>query len=145
MNACKPWRPANRIAQEMDQVLGALLPGALTEWSQPGMFPINVWETASEYRVEAELPGIPLDKIDIQVLGNVLTIAADSERPTPEEVTVHRAERRFGKRERKVEFPVAIDMDRVAAEAHHGVLTVVLPKAVSAQPKKIPVQIADKS
>lgn len=100
---------------------------------------LNVWETEHEYLVEAEVPGLASEAIDIAVVGNELTLKG--ERPTVESegVTQLRRERATGEFSRTVTLPLEIDAEKVSARLENGVLMLTLPKAPSAKPRKIQV------
>lgn len=114
--------------------------------TRPGMrlYPkINLRDDSENIYVEALLPGVEPDKIDMNVLGNTFTLAG--ERHILDEDKNgriwHRRERGTGKFIRTVELPVDIVTDKVKAEYHNGMLQVTLPKAAKAKPKKISVEI----
>ena len=104
---------------------------------------INLRDDADNVYVEALLPGVEPDKIDMNVLGNTLTLAG--ERLTlddaSEKRTWHRRERGTGKFIRSIEMPVEIVADKVKAEYCNGLLRVTLPKAAEAKPKKVAVKV----
>jgi len=104
---------------------------------------INLRDDEENIYVEALLPGFAPDKIDMNILGNTLSLAG--ERLPMEDVdkkrTWHRRERGTGKFLRTIELPVDIVADQVKAEYRHGLLRVTMPKAAEAKPKKISVKI----
>ena len=103
--------------------------------------PINMWGDADNLYVEAELPGLQLDKLEIYVTeGNQLTIQGVREPHAAPQGVWHRQERGFGKFSRVVTLPVAVDADKVQARFEQGVLQLTLPRAESAKPKRIPVK-----
>jgi HSP20 family protein len=104
---------------------------------------INLREDDEHLYVEALLPGIAPDKIDMNVLGNTLALSGER---LPAEIggngrTWHRRERGTGKFLRTIELPVEIDPERVKAEYKNGLLCVTLPKAEAAKPKKISIAV----
>jgi HSP20 family protein len=104
---------------------------------------INLREDEEYVYVEALLPGVDPDKLDMSLLGNTLTLAG--ERPVAEssekKQTWHRQERGTGKFLRTIELPVDVEPKNVKAECRNGLLRVTLPKAAEAKPKKISVKI----
>ncbi len=104
---------------------------------------INLREDADHLYVEALLPGVDPEQIDMNVLGNTLTLGG--ERPMAESkehgCTWHRRERGTGKFMRSIELPVDIDPDQVRAEYKNGLLRVTLPKVEAAKPKKISIAV----
>jgi HSP20 family protein len=106
---------------------------------------VTVWETGEELVAEMEVPGLKSDQIDISVVGGELSVKID--RPDLEQpgVTYHRRERPVGSFTRVVRLPVEVDAARVEADLRDGVLTIRLPKAASAKPRKIAVTSASGS
>ena len=104
---------------------------------------INLRDDAENVYVEALLPGVDPDKLDMNILGNTLTLAGERTALTEEEEkrTWHRRERGSGNFMRTIELPVAIVADKVRAECQNGLLRVTLPKAAEAKPKKISVKV----
>jgi HSP20 family protein len=103
--------------------------------------PLNVWEEKDNLIVEAELPGMQLDKLEIYVNeGNELTIKGERQPSAPEKGTWHRQERGFGHFSRTITLPSLVDADRVEARFEQGVLRITLPKSEAAKPKQIVVK-----
>jgi HSP20 family protein len=103
--------------------------------------PLNIWEDDDSFHLEAELPGLALDDVEILVSdGNRLSIKGERKIPNLEHVTWQRQERGFGALGRVVELPCDVDADRVSAELCDGVLTVTLPKSEALKPRKIAVK-----
>jgi len=104
---------------------------------------INLREDGDHLYVEALLPGVDPDKVDMNVLGNTLSLSGER---LPADAggngrTWHRRERGTGKFLRTIELPVEIDPERVKAEYRNGLLCVTLPKAEAAKPKKISIAV----
>lgn len=109
--------------------------------SPSGVFPaLNLWEDGDNLVVEAELPGLRLSDIEVLVIGNELTIKGERKAEKREEVSYHRQERGTGVFNRLVRLPVMIDAGKVEASFKDGVLTVRLPKAEAAKPRRIEVK-----
>ena len=105
--------------------------------------PLNVWEDQNSLHVEAELPGFSMENLEITTLGNDLTIAGTRTETASETATFHRRERVTGgtsQFKRTLRIGVPIDAEKVAARLEQGVLTVTLPKAEAAKPRKIAVK-----
>jgi len=103
---------------------------------------LNVWEDGDTVYVEAEVPGLKSEDIDIAVVGNEVTIRGQRGEAAPEGAVYHRQERGVGQFNRVLRLPFEIDADHVEASLKDGVLLVKLPKAESAKPKKIKVEPA---
>ena len=105
-----------------------------TEWI-PVM---EMVETANEFVVRLEVPGIPRENLDINLTGQMLTITGKRETKTEKaEETYLVRERLYGKFVRTARLPVPVAADRVTATFEEGMLVVHLPKAVPAPANKI--------
>jgi HSP20 family molecular chaperone IbpA len=102
--------------------------------------PVDIYETSDGLTVVADLPGVSKDHLDIQVNNNVLTIQASTHNGLPG-VAVHR-EFHLGNFLREFRLADTVDIHRIQAELKNGVLTLHLPKAEQAKPKKINVEVA---
>lgn len=101
---------------------------------------LDVEEQAGSYVIRADLPGISLDDISVQLHDDLLTInAASASDATEDGKRVLIRERRGGQFSRSLRFPVAVDGDHVEASFGNGVLIVTVPKAEADQPRQIPV------
>jgi HSP20 family protein len=101
----------------------------------------DIRETPSAYVFKADLPGVRLEDLDIQVLGNRLSI--QGKRPAEvreEKETWHLSERSFGVFSRSFTLPEDINAAQVEARLDQGVLTLTVAKSPSAQPQRIQVQ-----
>jgi HSP20 family protein len=110
-------------------------------WGQATwMPPVDIYETQDAFILEAELPGVTKDDLDIEFVESRLILRGER-RPTPEarEEQYRRRERAYGRFERVFLLPQTIDRDHVTAQFQHGVLTLRLPKSEMAKPKRIPV------
>ncbi len=134
----EPWRDLS-LRNQMSHLLESL---GSTWPSLAATFPaLNVWQENDKIDVEAELPGMELNDLEIYVTGgDQLTISGDRKPPQIENATWHRQERAFGRFTRVLGLPVPVDADQVDARLVDGILTIALPKSAAAQPKKIPVK-----
>ncbi len=134
-------------APEVERLMGSLLASATgggAGSASPRVFPaLNVWEDENALHVEAELPGYSMENLEITTLGNELTIAGSRAEAAPETATYHRRERAAGgasQFKRSLRIAVPFNTERVTARLEQGVLTVTLPKAEAAKPRKIAVK-----
>lgn len=102
---------------------------------------LDVTENDDAYIVEASVPGVNADDIDISMHDDVLTISAE----TNYENNVENAraiirERRYGKFSRSIRFPLAVDADNIDAEYTNGILRLSVPKAPETKPRRISVK-----
>jgi HSP20 family protein len=100
---------------------------------------INLWQDGDAAYAEAELPGMTMDQIEVLVSGSDVTINGHRQISEMSDATYHRRERGTGQFSRTFSLPWEIDADHVEAKFRDGVLTVKLPKAESAKPKKVKV------
>lgn len=101
--------------------------------------PVDIEETEDAYVVEAELPGVKREDVDIEVVGNELTISGEIKEKERKGVLRKRT-RRVGRYEYRVTLPDQVDPDAIDAKLNEGVLTLRIPKAQSAQRRRIEVQ-----
>ena len=102
---------------------------------------LNVWEDEGHLYLEAELPGMDLEDLEIFVTGgDQLTLKGERKQPAVENGTWYRQERGFGTFLRTVTLPSPVNADKVEARFLNGVLTITLPKAEAAKPRKITVK-----
>lgn len=129
-----------RFRNEMDRLFESFF-GGPGHSGRRALPLLNVWETDDALHVEAELPGFKMEDLDLQVVGNELTIKGER-RPVEEsdKLVYHRQERVVGRFERTLRLPMEINADKVEASLQDGVLTVALPKAAAAKPRKIEVR-----
>jgi HSP20 family protein len=106
---------------------------------------MDVAERGDAYIVQAELPGVSPEQVEVSFEQNVLTIRgakpAGFEVGNEGEFRVFAAERAHGNFERAVRLPEFIDTDRIAAKFDNGLLSVTVPKAAAAQPRKITIDV----
>lgn len=103
------------------------------------VFPMDVKISENEYMIEAFLPGVTTDDLDIQIESNVVTIKGEIKIETNEDVRYLVKERPAGIFQRAIELPDDVDADKVQAELKNGVLTLSLPKSELAKPRKIKI------
>lgn len=131
-----PWTLSNAL-DEFD-----LIKQLMSKKPSAGVFPpINLTENSDNYYIRAELPGIEADELDITATGESFSIAGERKIATEgADVKYHRREREAGKFSRMFNLPTPIDSGKVKAEFKNGILSVVMPKAESAKPKKITIK-----
>jgi len=101
---------------------------------------VDIYETANELVLTAEVPGIDEKDIEIKVEDNTLTLKGERkfEKETKEE-NFHRIERSYGSFFRAFSLPNSVDPDRIQAEHENGVLRVVMPKRQELKPKTVKI------
>jgi len=103
---------------------------------------IDVSETTSAFIVEASVPGLTNDDLDIMVENNVLTIGGQIRKPeNTNERAYHRVERRYGKFQRSITLPNTVKVDAINASLSYGVLRLEIPKVDEVKPRRINVNV----
>ena len=100
--------------------------------------PMDVYAEGDNFVIEATVPGLAPDAIDVTVLGNQVTISGEYPAGAEGRWYLFR-ERAGGRFERTVALGADLDADKVQAHYEHGVLRLVIPKAESARPKRIEI------
>ena len=105
---------------------------------------VDVYETNEAFVIEADLPGVHQENVEISFEQNTLTLkgtrAPTLQTPENGELRVYTAERVSGDFARSIRLPDYVDGDRIEAHYNNGVLTITVPKAQAAQPRKITIQ-----
>lgn len=133
----EPFRELASLQSEMSRLVNGLFegPGRVTQSWVPAL---DVWEDENVLVYAFDLPGIPEDRISIEVHDNMLTVSAEREKSV-EESSGHfyRFERRYGIFSRAVGLPQGVDESRIEASYRDGVLELRVPKPETARPRKI--------
>ena len=103
--------------------------------------PVDVIEDATGITVYADLPGVPKDKLKLQVEAGTLTIEGEVSIPTPESMEATYAEVGVPRFRRVFTLSKELDTGKVSAELKHGVLTLRIPKAEHAEPRRIDINV----
>ena len=118
----------------------------LVNWNGQRAFvpALDVVERADAYLISAELPGVDPSAVEISFENNTLTLRG-SKQPSlqpqeNEELRVYTAERLTGSFERAVRLPEYVEGDKIEASYTNGVLTITIPKAAAARPRKIEIK-----
>ena len=137
-----PRHPIHQLRDEMDRLLAGFVgQSAAGTWpfAGRGRPAANLWEDGDTLMAEMELPGVQDDQVDISVAGGELSIEVKRPDAHEEGVVYHRRERPSGDFRRMIRLPADVDSSKVEAQLRDGVLTISLPKAESAKPRKIKV------
>lgn len=144
-----PWSELFSLHDQMDQLFNEAFGsyvaprrnGGGNGGAEPAMtLPIDIRQTDEAYVLEASVPGFAPEEVEVTLDQNVLTIQG-THRQESEETRggFIRRERRTGSFHRQVALPAEVRADEISASFEHGVLTVTVPRAQKAQPKRIPV------
>jgi HSP20 family protein len=123
-----PFRELDRLTQ---QVLGTT--------ARPAAMPMDAYRDADTFVVELDLPGVDPESIDLGVERNVLTVHAERRPTSGEDVELLLAERPRGAFSRQLFLGETLDTERIDAAYDAGVLTLRIPVAEQAKPRKIAI------
>ena len=119
--------------RELSRGLPAVRPAVFTP-------SFDVKERKDAYVFKADLPGVKEEDLDVELVGNRLTVSGKREEEQREEgETWFTYERSYGDFTRSFTLPEGVDTEHANAEMKDGVLTIVIPKKAEAQPKRIPL------
>jgi len=125
-----PFRELDRLTQQVFGTNGTA--------ARPSVMPMDAWRDGDSFHVEFDLPGIEPDSIDLDVERNVITVKA--ERPLRDEnIEMIAAERPRGVFSRQLVLGENLDTENITASYDTGVLTLSIPVAEKAKPRKISV------
>ena len=131
-------RMAN-LNRAMDEVIGRA-EESYSYWTPA----VDAWETEHAFVVQLDLPGLTPDQVDVNFDRNTLTIrgtrGATVPQPEKGDVRVFLAERTAGSFTRSLRFPQYVESSKIEASFANGVLTITVPKAETAKPRKIEVK-----
>jgi HSP20 family protein len=138
----EPFRELAALQNEMSRWVNTLggTTGGNGESTSTWLPAVDVWETEDELVLSFDLPGIPEDKIAVELDDNVLTITGERERS--QERTndrFYRFERRFGQFSRSVTLPAGVSDGDIHADYRDGVLEIRVPKPEEQKPKRIEI------
>ena len=127
-----PFRELDRLTQ---QVCGNV-PGT---WSRPTAMPMDAYRDGDQFVVCFDLPGVPSDAIELDVERNVLTVKAERRPISRDQVEMQVAERPLGVFSRQLFLGDTLDTDHIDAAYEAGVLTLRIPIAEKAKPRRISI------
>lgn len=127
-----PFRDLDRLTQPITRPAGTS--------ARPTAMPLDAWREGEEFFVELDLPGIDPASLSVDVERNVLTVTA--ERPLrAQDADLLLAERPRGVFSRQLVLGDALDLERISAHYDAGVLTIRVPVADRAKPRRVQVQV----
>ncbi|WP_329448332.1 Hsp20/alpha crystallin family protein (plasmid) [Streptomyces sp. NBC_01426] len=131
-----PFREMDRIVQQLSGTSGT--------WSKPSVMPMDAYRDGDVYVIAFDLPGVDREAIDIDVERNMLKVKAER-RPAGKSdgVQMELSERPLGVFSRQVMLADTLDTERIEADYDAGVLTLRIPIAERAKPRKISIGRAD--
>lgn len=139
------WEPSEGLSSlrhEMDRLMEDFWKRPWREGLTGDIEPaVEVSDTKKTVVVKVQVPGVPKDRIQVNVTDDVLTVKGDmQEEEEKEEKNYHRREIRYGSFTRTVQLPTSVIADKATAKLKDGVLEVKIPKSKESKVKEIPVQ-----
>ena len=142
------WEPAREmmtLREAMDRLFDdaftspfSVMRDGGSNWSSPA---IDMYQTDNDIVVKAAMPGIKADEVQINVIGDILTIQGEVKHEEEKnDKSWHIREQRWGAFERSVRLPTGVVADKAKADFDNGILTITLPKSEEMKPKTINVK-----
>jgi HSP20 family protein len=128
----EPFAELDRMSQEL---FGSRNP----------IVPVDAYRLGDRFYIHLDLPGVDPDTVEVTVERTTLTVAGSRSIADPEGGQWVARERPFGTFVRRFQLGEGLDTDHVDAGYDHGVLTITIPVAEQAKPRKISVGISDKA
>ena len=130
--------------RELDRLTQQLVGNNAGTWSRPTAMPMDAYRDGDRFVVTFDLPGVSPEAIELDVERNVLTVKAER-RPvvTGDQVEMQVAERPLGVFSRQLFLGDTLDTEHIEAGYEAGVLTLRIPIAERAKPRKIAIANAD--
>lgn len=108
-------------------------------WSGPAAMPMDAYRAGDEFVVHVDLPGVEPDSIEVSVHHNTLTVNAERKPQADEHIESVVSERPYGTYSRQLYLGETLDTDHIGADYDAGVLTLRIPVAEKAKPRKIEI------
>ena len=137
INALSEFSPV-ALQRNFDLLFDGLFPAS----NDAATTPVDVSEDDQSFHITVDVPGLALADLEVTAIERKLTIRGERKQTKGEGKRQHIQERTWGKVARTILLPVDVDADKIEARLEAGVLTVTVPKAAKAQPRKIAVKTA---
>jgi HSP20 family protein len=139
----EPFRELAALQSDVSRLMNGLFEGATgagNGQSQAWVPAVDVWETEKELVYAFDLPGIPEEKISVELEDGALTVTAERERTEEQKgENYYRFERRYGTFTRTIGVPQGVTEDMIAARYDNGVLEIHVQKPEQPKPRRIQV------
>ncbi len=133
------WNPWNELFAAHDQLYTDALGRTLVPERLMHTLPLDIRQSDDAFEIEASVPGFRPEDVEITFDENVLTIRGTRHEDEVIRGSYVRRERNAHSVYRQVGLPAEVKMDEITAGFDNGVLTITVPRAQRAQPKRIPV------
>jgi len=141
----EPMRDLVSLRDAMDHLFEESFVQPWSGWAglgEEGKLALDMYQTKDALVVEAPIPGVKPEDVEISVTGDVLTIKAETKfEEKVEKENYIRQERRYGFFSRSIRLPEGLDKAKAEAGFENGVLTVTFPKSEEVKPKSVKVKI----
>jgi len=138
-----PFKDLLSMTDVMNTLFDDRSTGGSIGYDQGVWIPFNVAESTQGYLLQAAVPGVAPDNLEITFQDNVLTVSGEFTPPQwdagTEQPRYHRLEWRPGRFARSVAFPSQVEPDSIQTQLRNGVLSVFIPKAEASKPRKITI------
>lgn len=136
-----PWQELEDVSERLNRLFGVPSQGEAatrTVWTPA----VNVEETKEELILSAELPGMSIEDVDIEVENNVLSLRGEKKetREEGDDRRFHLWERCYGSFERSFTLPRTVKTEEISAQFKDGILHIQMPKAPEAKSRKISIK-----
>jgi len=137
-----PFREIRSLQEEMNRILSNFSRGFEDDLMSGAWTPsVDIFENKDQVVLEAELPGMKPEDVNISIENNVLTIQGERKFEKKEEGdNYHRIERRYGSFTRSFTLPPTVDTEKITAEFDNGVLRLTIAKREEAKPRRIEIK-----
>ena len=139
-----PWQDLEDVSGRLNRLFAMPVQGRAS--AESGWTPaVNVEETKEELLLSAELPGMNIENVEIEVENNVLTLRGEKKEVKEEgdDRRYHLWERSYGSFQRGFTLPRTVNTDQISARFEDGILTIQMPKAPEAKSRKIDIEAAN--
>lgn len=140
--AASPFETLYGVRRQLDRIFDEFNTGLDETWPMP----TDVVETENELRFHVEVPGLRPEEIELTVENGVLTVSGEKKmerREGESDDNFRLLERRYGRFTRSFRLPPTVDANRVDASYDSGVLSIRLPRAEEAKPRRIQINMAN--
>ena len=127
-----PFRDLDRLSEAM---FGTM--------HRPAVMPLDAYRDGEYFVIHFDLPGVDPDSVDLTVEQNVLTVHAERRSPAPEGAEALMTERTHGAFTRQLFLGETLDTESIQANYESGVLTLKIPVAEQAKPRKVVIDSSD--
>lgn len=140
----EPFRGMRRLHDTLDRLMDESMQAESALDVREGLAPMDVYQTDDELVVEALMPGVKPDNLDVSITGDTLSIRGEVRKEREVSDDAQRdylvRERRYQRYSRTLRLPTLVQADKAEAEFDNGVLRLTLPKAEEVKPKTIKIK-----